>query len=88
MHVIKQPWRKHRQRQNTPKYLMSEHSQTNTQKNKRIKTIARREGGELLTELDETVLDVLDRKSANIEPVKVIDSDIVFGDRCHDSSLR
>lgn len=41
-----------------------------------------------LTELDETVLDVLGRKSANIEPVKVIDSDIVFGDRCHDSSLR
>lgn len=47
LHVIKQPWRKHRQRQNTPKYLMSQHSQTYTQKNKRIKTIARREGGEL-----------------------------------------
>ena len=33
-----------------------------------------------LTELDETVLDILGRESANIEPVKVEDSDIVFGE--------
>ena len=33
-----------------------------------------------LTELDETVLDVLGRESANIEPVNVEDSDIVFGE--------
>ena len=33
-----------------------------------------------LTELHETVLDVLGRESANIEPVKVEDSDIVFGE--------
>ena len=33
-----------------------------------------------LTELDETVLDVLGRESANIEPAKVEDSDIVFGE--------
>ena len=33
-----------------------------------------------LTELDETVLDVLRRESANIEPVNVEDSDIVFGE--------
>ena len=33
-----------------------------------------------LTELNETVLDVLGRESANIEPVKVEDSDIVFGE--------
>ena len=33
-----------------------------------------------LTELDETVLDVLGRESANIEPVKVADLDIVFGE--------
>ena len=33
-----------------------------------------------LTELDETVLDVLGRKSANIELLKVEDSDIVFGE--------
>ena len=33
-----------------------------------------------LTELDETVLDVLGRENANIEPMKVEDSDIVFGE--------
>jgi len=33
-----------------------------------------------LTELDETVLDILGRESANIEPVKVEHSDIVFGE--------
>ena len=33
-----------------------------------------------LTELDETVLDVLGRESTNLEPVKVDDSDIVFGE--------
>lgn len=33
-----------------------------------------------LTDLDETVLDILGRESANIEPVKVEDSDIVFGE--------
>ena len=33
-----------------------------------------------LTELDETVLDILGRESANIEPVKMEDSDIVFGE--------
>ena len=33
-----------------------------------------------LTELDKTVLDILGCESANIEPVKVEDSDIVFGD--------
>ena len=33
-----------------------------------------------LTELDETVLDILGRESANIEPVKVEDSDIIFGE--------
>ena len=33
-----------------------------------------------LTELDETVLDILGRESAKIEPVKVEDSDIVFGE--------
>ena len=33
-----------------------------------------------LTELDETVLDILGRESANIEPVKVEDSDIVYGE--------
>ena len=39
------------------------------------------EGGSgKLTELDETVLDVLGRESANIEPVKVADSGIVFGE--------
>ena len=32
------------------------------------------------TELDETVLDVLGHESANIDPVKVDDSDIVFGE--------
>ena len=89
LHVIKQPWRKHRQRQNTPKYLMSQHSQTYTQKKSESRLLqGGRVGSWELTELDETVLDVLGRKSANIEPVKVIDSDIVFGDRCHDSSLR
>ena len=30
--------------------------------------------------LDETVLDILGRESANIEPVKVEDSNIVFGE--------
>ena len=33
-----------------------------------------------LTELDETVLDILGCESANIEPVKVEDSDLVFGE--------
>ena len=33
-----------------------------------------------LTELEETVLDILGRESANIEPVKMEDSDIVFGE--------
>ena len=33
-----------------------------------------------LTELDETVLNILGHESANIEPVKVEDSDIVFGE--------
>ena len=31
-----------------------------------------------LSELDETVLDILGRESANLEPVKVEDSEIVF----------
>ena len=34
-----------------------------------------------LTELHEPVLDILGRESANIEPVKVEDSDIVFGEK-------
>ena len=33
-----------------------------------------------LTELDETVFDVLGRENANIEPMKVEDSDIVFAE--------
>ena len=33
-----------------------------------------------LTELDETVLDILGRESANMEPVKVEDCDIAFGE--------
>ena len=38
------------------------------------------EGSGELTELDETILDILGRESANIEPVKVEDFDIVFGE--------
>ena len=33
-----------------------------------------------LTEVDKTVLDILGRESANIEPVKVEDSDMLFGE--------
>ena len=35
-------------------------------------------GGSELTELDDTVLDILGRESANLEPVKVEDTPIVF----------
>lgn len=35
-------------------------------------------GSGQLSELDETVLDILGRESANLEPVKVEDTDIVF----------
>ena len=35
-------------------------------------------GSGQLSELDETVLDILGRESANLEPVKVEDSEIVF----------
>ena len=35
-------------------------------------------GSGQLFELDETVLDILGRESANLEPVKVEDTDIVF----------
>ena len=35
-------------------------------------------GSEQLSELDETVLDILGRESANLEPVKVKDSEILF----------
>ena len=34
--------------------------------------------GSELTELDDTVLDILGRESANLEPVKVEDTPIVF----------
>ena len=34
-----------------------------------------------LTELDEPVLDILGRETANIEPLKVENSDIVFGEK-------
>lgn len=35
-------------------------------------------GSRQLSELDETVLDILGRESANLEPVKVEDSEILF----------
>lgn len=34
----------------------------------------------VLTELDETAVDVIGRDSSNEEPVKLKDSDIVFGE--------
>lgn len=34
-----------------------------------------------LTELDQTFLHILGRESANIEPVKVEDSEIAFGEK-------
>ena len=37
-------------------------------------------GSRQLTELDKTVPDILGRESANIGPVKVKNSDIVFGE--------
>ena len=37
-------------------------------------------GSRQLTELDETVLDILGRESANVEPVNAQDTDIVFGE--------
>ena len=75
-HSIKWRWREHRQRQNPQRRSMGQYSPLYTLSESK-KTGAGGSGE--LTELHETVLDVLGRESANIEPVKVGDSDIVFG---------
>ena len=71
-HSIKWRWGEHRQRQNPQRRLTLE-KVTESKK-------TGSEGSGELTELDETILDILGRESANIEPVKVEDFDIVFGE--------
>ena len=71
-HSIKRRWGEHRQRQNPQRRLT-------LKKVTESKKTGSGGSGEL-TELDETVLDILGRESANIEPVKVEDSNIVFGE--------
>ena len=78
-HLIKQRWGEHRQRQNLRDVLWANIRHSTLKKVTESKKAGSGGSGEL-TELDKTVRDILGRQSANIEPVKVEDSNIVFGE--------